>query len=150
VGDPATITAAGLSPVSGKVTLVSPALDPGSTTVEIWVEASNKSGELRPGGTAQINIVARTIQNAIAVPAEALLTTPEGKSTVMVVDDQSKAHQTDVETGIRSGNLVQITKGLEPGQTVITTGAYGLPDNTQVKVASNEAAPAKENAEPKD
>jgi len=53
-----------------------------------------------------------------------------------VVGSDNRAHQTDVETGIRSGDLVQITRGLQAGQTVVTVGAYGLPDNTQVKVAS--------------
>jgi hypothetical protein len=56
----------------------------------------------------------------------------------MVVDSQGKAHNREVETGIISGGLIQITKGLQPGETVVTTGAYGLPDNTQVKVASEQ------------
>ena len=145
-GDPATITAPDVPPVPAKVTIVSPALDPGSTTVEVWVEADNKSGALRPGSTVQVKMVARTIENAIAIPEQALLKTPEGGSSVMVVDNQSKAHQTEVETGIRSGDMVQITKGLQPGQTVVTTGAYGLPDNTQIKVASTEQKPADESS----
>ena len=40
-----------------------------------------------------------------------------------------------VETGIRQGDRVQITKGLSGGETVITSGGYGLPDNTKVKIA---------------
>jgi hypothetical protein len=51
----------------------------------------------------------------------------------MVVGADKHAHQTSVEVGIRTADLVQITKGLVPGQTVVTIGAYGLPDNTQVK-----------------
>jgi multidrug efflux pump subunit AcrA (membrane-fusion protein) len=58
----------------------------------------------------------------------------------MVVGDDGKAHQQPVEVGIKQGDQVQITKGLKPGQTVVTAGAYGLPDNTQIKVA--QAAPA--------
>ena len=141
VGNPATIVAPGTPPVSGKVIIVSPALDPGSTTVQVWVEAENKSGELRPGSTANVSIIARTIQNAVAVPQQAVLKSPEGATTVMVVGQDNKAHQVEVETGIRSGDLVQITKGLQPGQSVVTTGAYGLPDNTQVKVAPSQPRP---------
>lgn len=141
VGNPATIVASGTPPVSGKVIIVSPALDPGSTTVQVWVEAENKSGELRPGSTANVSIIARTIQDAVAVPQQALLKSPEGATTVMVVGQDNKAHQVEVETGIRSGDLVQITKGLQPGQSVVTTGAYGLPDNTQVKVAPSQPRP---------
>lgn len=133
-GDAATITPPDGEPVQGKVTLVSPALDPGSTTVEVWVEAQNKNGELRPGGTVQLKMVARTIDDAVVIPEEALLKAPEGGSTVMVVGNDNHAHQTAVDTGIRNGGLVQVTKGLTPGQVVVTTGAYGLPDNTEVKV----------------
>jgi HlyD family secretion protein len=137
-GDAATISAPAISPIPAKVTIVSPALDTGSTTVEVWVEAKNKTGVLRPGSTVHVAIVAQTISDAVAVPVEALLKTAGSETTVMMVGDHSRAHQTPVETGIRSGDLVQITKGLNAGQTVITSGAYGLPDNTQVKVAAGE------------
>jgi HlyD family secretion protein len=149
-GDTATINAPNTAPVPAKVTLVSPALDPGSTTVEIWVEANNASGALRPGATVELKAVAKTVDDAVVIPAEALLKTPEGATTVMVVGGDSKAHQTEVEIGIRSGNLVQITKGLQPGQTVVATGSYGLPDNTRVKVASSEPPGAKRSTEAKD
>ena len=139
-GDAATIIAADVPPVSGKVTVVSPALDQGSTTVQVWVEADNKSGSLRPGSTVQVNITARTIANAITIPEQAILKSPEGAMTVMVIDHQGKARQREVATGIQSGDLVQITKGLQAGEIVVTTGAYGLPDGTQVKVANGRQA----------
>lgn len=139
-GDPATIIAQDVPPVSGRVTVVSPALDQGSTTVQVWVEADNKSGSLRPGSTVQVKITARTIPNAIAIPDQAILKSPEGATTVMVIDHQGKARQRNVETGIQTGALVQITRGLQPGEIVVTTGAYGLPDGTQVKLASGQQA----------
>ncbi|HEX8811885.1 MAG TPA: efflux RND transporter periplasmic adaptor subunit, partial [Terracidiphilus sp.] len=61
IGDAATITAPGEIQVNGKVTLVSPALDPSSTTVEVWVAAPNPDGSLRPGTTATVQMIARTI-----------------------------------------------------------------------------------------
>ncbi len=149
VGDSAVITAANTPAVPAKVILVSPALDPNSTTVEVWVEAQNEHGALRPGGTVEVRIVANTVPNAMVVPAEALLKTPEGVSAVMVVGTDSRAHKTDVDTGIRSGNLVQITTGLQIGQTVVATGAYGLPDDVQVKIAAQPAG-AKQAVEAQD
>jgi multidrug efflux pump subunit AcrA (membrane-fusion protein) len=53
----------------------------------------------------------------------------------MVVGNDNKAHQVNVEPGIRQGDHVQITKGLSGGEKVITAGAYGLPNETKVKVA---------------
>jgi len=148
-GDDATVTAAGDIHVSAKVALVSPALDPSSTTVEIWVEAANPDGRLRPGSAVTVSIVARTLKDVVLVPASALLKSPEGANTVMIVSD-GRAHQVAVETGVHQDDRVQIAKGLSSGETVIVNGAYGLPNNTQVKVASSNqeqtgAAPAKEN-----
>jgi multidrug efflux pump subunit AcrA (membrane-fusion protein) len=140
VGDAATITAPGNIQVNGKVTLVSPALDPNSTTVEVWVAAPNPDGSLRPGTTATVQMIARTLNDAILIPASALLKTPDGASTVMLAGADGKAHQVSVETGIRQGDRLQITKGLSGGEKVIITGAYGLPDNTKLKIA--EAPPA--------
>ena len=141
VGDDAFITAPGGAAVNGKVTLVSPAVDPNSTTVEVWVAAPNTDGSLRPGTSVKVQIVARTVNDAIVIPAAALLKTPEGGTTVMIAGADGKAHQVSVETGIRQGDRVQITAGLAGGEKVITTGAYGLPDNTKVKIAEA-AAPA--------
>ncbi len=133
VGDQATILAPGDIKAGGKVTLISPALDPNSTTVEIWIEAPNPDGRLRPGTTVRIQAVAQTVKDAIVVPASAILKTPEGATTVMVVRDNN-AHQAPVEVGVREGDRVQIAKGLNGGETVIVSGGYALPDNTKVKI----------------
>ncbi len=135
LGDEAEFTL-GDAAIAGKVTLISPALDAGSTTVEVWAEFPNKQALLRPGSTVQLRMTARKIENAVAVPVEALVKTDKGTPAVMVVGKDNKATQSEVETGVRSGNLVQITKGLNAGQTVVTAGAYGLPDGTTVTTAS--------------
>ena len=75
------------------------------------------------------------MNDAILIPASALLKTPEGTTTVMVMGNDNRAHQVSVEPGIRQGDHVQITKGLGGGEKVITAGAYGLPNETKVKIA---------------
>jgi HlyD family secretion protein len=135
VGDAATVTAPDNIQVNGKVTLVSPALDPNSTTVEVWVAAPNPDGTLRPGTTVTVQMIARTLSGAIVIPASALLKTPDGATALMVVGADGKAHQVSVETGLRQGDRLQITKGLTGGEKVIVNGAYGLPDNTKVRIA---------------
>lgn len=133
-GDAATVKAPGGIEVVGKVSLVSPALDPNSTTVEVWVEAPNPDGRLRPGTTIMLEMVASTVNDAIVVSSSALLKTPEGTTTVMIVKD-GHAQQVEVEAGIHDSDRVQITKGLAGGETVIVRGSYGLPDKTKVKIA---------------
>lgn len=140
VGDAATLNSPEAGVVKGKVTVVSPALDPNSTTVEIWVQAPNPDGKLRPGSTATVSMVAKTVKDALIVPAAAILTATDGSTSVMLAGSDGKAHQQPVTVGIRHDSEAQITDGLKSGETVVTVGAYGLPDNTQIKIA--QSAPA--------
>jgi len=133
VGDKGTITAPGVDdPIEGKITVVSPALDPNSTTVEIWVQCKNPHERLRPGTSGQISMVARTLPDALAIPSGALLTGPDGTNSVMVAGNDGKAHQRPVKTGIRDGDKVQIAEGLATGDRIVGTGAYGLPDGSKI------------------
>jgi len=126
VGNAATIAAPGTDDVPGKVTIVSPALDPASTTVEVWVQVANPKDQLKPGSSVRITIVAETVKDAIVIPAAALLTAPDGGTTVMVAGADNKPEQRPVKTGIRDGNNLQITDGLKAGERVVTVGAFEL------------------------
>jgi len=140
VGDKGTITAPGIDePIEGTITVVSPALDPNSTTVEIWLEAKNPKHHLKPGTSVQLTIALRTIKDALVVPANAIITAQDGSSAVMLAGADGKAHQKAVKLGVRQGDEVQILEGVTASDKVVTSGAYGLPDNTKIKV---EAAPA--------
>jgi HlyD family secretion protein len=127
IGDPATISVQGQSgEVKGKVTLVSPALDPGSTTVEIWVQAANPGGRLKAGTNARVTMVGETVPHAIVAPVAALLTATDGVTSMIVLDTDNKPHKQKVKVGIRSGDDVQITEGLQGGERVVTVGAFEL------------------------
>src|SRR5438477_9431068 len=113
VGDPAGVSVPGIdTPFTGKVSLVSPALDPGSTTVEVWVQLRNSRGQLKPGTSVQLSMVARSVPEALAIPAAALLTAQDGTTSVMAAGSDGRAHQKQVKTGIREQDRVQILEGL--------------------------------------
>ncbi len=131
--------------VPGRITVVSPATDPNSTTVEIWAQAANPGSRLRPGTSVSLSIVARTVEQALVVPSSAVVNQPDGGKAVMVVGPDNRAHVQPVQIGIQSDTEVEILSGVKVNQKVITTGAYGLPDNTQVKIESSRE-PAKTEA----
>lgn len=134
-GDPAEISSLdGTDKISGKVTIVSPALDPNSTTVEIWAEAKNPKGQFKAGASVNLTMVSKTAADAVVVPKGALLVDPKEGSSVMVVGSDAHAHQRKVQTGIQEDDRVQIVQGLKEGEVVVTVGAYGLPDNVKVNV----------------
>jgi multidrug efflux pump subunit AcrA (membrane-fusion protein) len=129
VGDPATISIPGqLVSVKGKVTLVSPSVDPNSTTVEVWVQAPNPKGSLRPGTSVHVSMVAETVKDAVVIPQAALLTSPDGLSSVIVLDSDNAPSKKKVKVGIRDDEAksVQVTDGLVGGERVVTVGAFEL------------------------
>jgi HlyD family secretion protein len=141
VGNPAQLKIPGLEePVKGKVSLVSPALDPGSTTIEVWVEASKPDPALKPGMTVQAEMTAKTVKDALVVPTAAVFKNAEGADYVLLAGTDEKAHQKTVQLGIRSSELTQIASGINPGDPVITTGGYAVPDGTQIKIEKPAAA----------
>jgi HlyD family secretion protein len=129
VGDPATITIPGQSLlVKGRVSLVSPAVDSNSTTVEVWVQAPNPKGSLRPGTSVHVAMVAETVKDAVVIPQAALLTSPDGVNTVIVLDSDNAPSKKKVKIGIRDDELktVQVSDGLAGGERVVTVGAFEL------------------------
>jgi len=150
VGDKGTMTVPGIEkPIEGKVTVVSPALDPNSTTVEVWFEAKNPRRELKPGTSVHLSLTAQTLKDALVVPATSILTAPDGATTVMLAGTDGLAHQKAVKVGVRNGGDVQIVDGVSANDKVVTAGAYGLPDKSKIKIEAPEApgAEAKPSAE---
>lgn len=144
VGDPAELKVPGLDqPIKAKVTLVSPALDPGSTTIEVWAEAAKPNQALKPGMTVEVAMTARTVKDALVVPTPAVFKTTEGASYVMIAGSDGHAHLKTVPIGVRNPDFSQVLSGVNAGEPIITVGGYALPDNTQIKI---EAPSAEEKA----
>jgi HlyD family secretion protein len=110
----------------GRVTLVSPALDPNSTTVEVWVQAANPGGKLKPGTSVRVTIVSETVPDALVVPVTAILTGPDGATSVIKLDSSNKPIRQAVKVGIRTDDEAQITVGLKAGERVVSDGAFEL------------------------
>jgi multidrug efflux pump subunit AcrA (membrane-fusion protein) len=135
LGDAASISIPGVDePVTGTVTLISPALDPGSTTVEVWLKVNNNASKYKAGTPVRVSISGTTIPRAVKVPLSAVLTSEDGAKSVMIVKGDSTAHKVSVQIGINDGEDVQVTQGLNGSETVITKGAYGLSEGTKVIV----------------
>jgi len=123
----------------GQVTLLSRSSDAANRTVEVWVTLGNSDGKLRANGAAQVTIAANSKNDAVVVPASAvtLETSNANEGTVMVVDDQSVAHETKVTIGIRTPDKIEIVEGLKGGETVVIEGNYALADGTKIEPQIN-------------
>jgi HlyD family secretion protein len=126
-------------PVEATVAFISPALDPGSTTTEIWLRLANPQGRFQVGTPVHVVIQGITVKDALQVPAAALIPADDGSTNVMVVAADGTAHKRPVKVGIRTKEKVQIVSGLSPEDNVITDGAYGLDDGTKVTIGKPKA-----------
>lgn len=140
LGHPARITVPGVDqPVDASVSFISPALDPGSTTVEVWLKLPNADGRLRVGTPVHAVIQGATVQHATQVPLAAIVPAEDGRTDVVVVTAEGTTRKQAVAVGIRTAEAVQIS-GVSAGTMIVTKGGYGLDDGTKVKVgAPNQA-----------
>ena len=139
LGDPATITVPGeTEPVAAKTSLISPALDPGSTTVEVWLRIDNSKGRFKVGTPVRVSITGRTVADAVKLPMSAILTAQDGAKSVLVIGADNTIHRKSVTLGIQNADDVQILSGPTPGETVVTGGGYGLEEGTKVKVGATD------------
>jgi RND family efflux transporter MFP subunit len=135
----------------GRVSRVAPVFDPATRTAEIEIEVPNVGYRLKPGMYSRVQLTVSTRSDAITVPRNALLDL-DGKTGVFVAAAAETAEGTrggsaspsvltakfvPVEVGIRDGEAIEITKGLDTGVRVVTTGASALKNGDRI-VAANE------------
>ena len=120
-------------PVTTTLAFISPAVDMNSGTVLMRAMLAANSG-LRPGQFVQLRVVTAVHTNCLATPFESVVTDESGHSVIALVKGDEAA-QTPVQTDMRENGWVEISgTGLKPGDSVVTIGAYGLPEKTKIHV----------------
>jgi RND family efflux transporter MFP subunit len=120
--------------IQAKVSVVSPATDPASTTIQVWVAVPNPGERLKPGTNVHVTIVTEVLNNVTVVPATAVFPGEEGGNIVDTIGADSTIHQKKVEVGVREPDKVQILSGVSPGDQIVTVGGVGLDDNAKVRI----------------
>ncbi len=141
LGSKATLQVPGLSdPYPAKVVLISPALDAGSSTIEIWVRAENPQQTLKAGTPVHVSITGHTVDHATILPVEALQTAQDGSHFVMLVSPKNTAVRNPVTVGILNAQQVQILSGLPTNARVISVGSYALDPDTPVTITAADSS----------
>jgi membrane fusion protein (multidrug efflux system) len=125
----------------GVVSTINPEVDVATRNVRVRATFENPDGRLRPGMFANVEVLSNEERSAVVIPATAVLYAPYGDSVYIVEEKKdtsgrpsSVAHQKFVRLGERRGDFVAIAGGLEPGETVISSGAFKLRNGVAVKV----------------
>ena len=105
---------------AGKVTLIEPNLDPSSRTVKIWIQLPNPKGLLKPNMFANVSLILRNNESALAIPNSAILEA-NGEKFVFVRQGDS-FDRVDIMVGASDDEFSEVTDGLVPGDEVATQG----------------------------
>jgi membrane fusion protein, multidrug efflux system len=103
---------------------VEPIIDQSTRTLRIRAIYPNPGLDVIPGSFATVELVLRTYQEAVTIPTEALV--PMLGTQMVYLFKNGMAEPVEVQTGIRTRDMIQITSGLNPEDTLITTGILQL------------------------
>jgi membrane fusion protein (multidrug efflux system) len=136
---------------SGQISAIEPAVDTSTGVVNVEAKIPNSDGLLRTGMFAQAEIEQPALQQQIVIPQSAIDFELYGESVFVLEHTPSKekgqpgydtAKQKTVVVKTRRGNLALISKGLEAGDRVVTSGQLKLYEGAKVKaVEDNTLAP---------
>lgn len=114
-----------VAPPAGKLVTIGRVLDPQTRTAPVIFELLDPGGILRVGQTVDVLVATGTPRRALAIPEAAVLD-DAGRAVVFVMIEGEAFERRVVRTGARSGGFVEVLGGLEPGERVVTEGAYDI------------------------
>lgn len=109
---------------------IEPKIDLNTRSLMIRARYDNHKNLLYPGAFANIIMPLREIEDGIMIPTEAVI--PEIRGQKVYIARGTNAEAVMVEIGVRNDSLVQIIKGLHPGDTVVTTGLMQIRPNVKL------------------
>ncbi|MCB1035101.1 MAG: efflux RND transporter periplasmic adaptor subunit [Acidobacteria bacterium] len=132
VGSPVHLQLEGFGgpPRQGEIVRLGAELDPATRTLEVEAEIPNADGLLKPGMYGSLEILRRTLPQALTVPLKALVDLG-GHQAIFVVED-GRAHRREIQPGPVVGEVVVILEGLEAGEQVVVAGQENLGENQPV------------------
>ncbi len=114
----------------GEIYAIEPQIDPETRSIRVRAKANNDEKLLFPGQFARIELILETIPEALMIPTEAVI--PEMSGKKCYVFKNGKAENQPITTDIRTENRLQVTTGLQAGDTVITTGILQIKPGTEL------------------
>lgn len=108
----------------GRITFISPTVDPQKRTVHVWVLISNHHGMLKQGLFADLSVAVGESHRTVAIPLEALINADGGE--FVFVEQGGAFIRRDLIIGARDNRYAEVKRGLRPGERVVTDGKRQL------------------------
>jgi membrane fusion protein, multidrug efflux system len=125
---------------TGTVEFTEVTVDQSTGTVNMRARFPNPQGVLLPGMFVHASFSQASSTNVFLVPQQAVSRDPKGNATLFVVGPDNKAVQRSVTADRAVGPNWVVTKGLQPGDKVITQGLYSLKPNMPINPVPDSAA----------
>ena len=110
----------------GKISYVSPALDPNTRTLQARIVVDNPGEKLKKDMYCTVTVTAGVLKNVLSVPNAAVLRDENNQPFVYVLSGENQFARRDVELGEMQNSQTQIVKGLAPGDKVVGDGSLFL------------------------
>lgn len=118
----------------GKVSAISPLVNPEDKTCKVFVEVENPEEDIKPGMHAEVEIVAEIHKDKLLVPQDAVLTRSQRKLLFVVEDGLAKWRY--IEIGLENEDYAEILDGVKEGEQVIVEGHFTLAHDARVNIIS--------------
>ena len=113
------------------VSMVSPTIDPRTRTLRVKGELANGDARLRPGLFARIDLGLQTRRGVAMIPEEAVLQRSDGPVVFRWVEGD-RVERLVIETGVYRDGSIEVVRGLQPGDLIVSRGHSGLVDGERV------------------
>jgi multidrug efflux system membrane fusion protein len=124
-------------PRAGTLYFIANTVTPGTGTVQARGVTPNRDRLLWPSEFVNVRLVLDILKNAMLVPNDAVQTGQNGPYVFVVKPDQTLDLRQVTPGQRQDGDLIVVTKGLKPGETVVTAGQLQLAPGTKVAIKSN-------------
>lgn len=123
----------------GELTLIDNQVDAATGTIHLKAQFDNAGEPLWPGEFVNARIVLATRENSVTVPQDAVMQGPNG-SYVYVLGNDDTAQRRAVQVAATQDGVAVISRGLQPGERIVTEGQYRLTDGAKVKLGAPQQA----------
>lgn len=120
---------------NGRVARVAPVLDPATRTAQIEIEIPNPQYRLKPGMYAKVGFTVERHENALVVPANAVVDYEGKRGVFMPTGEGDSAHFQVIQQGLVNKENVEVASGLSEGDRVVTTGVGALREGDRIVLA---------------
>jgi len=116
----------------GRVTQISPAVNPETRTFNGYIEIQNLERKLRPGMFIKADIITNKADSTIVIPKEIIRETERGK--VVFIVEKNRAREKSIKTGLETDTEIEVLEGLEKNQRIIISGYEMISNQSKVKI----------------